>query len=180
MKEEQSLVELEEAIETLDVVLKFKSQSSQRKEERLSKSEPEPSSHRRSTDANMRSVRRRLRELSPPDITELFIIYFNKVVRLREAERVLLWRCEKLKLQSSEQDGALRALEEHMQRLALDTDRRLMQQHRDNQRQIQLLLSQLKEMASNVSIWRKSCFPQKLQSSEEQVWREVNSSPSRS
>ncbi|KAK7933815.1 hypothetical protein WMY93_004711 [Mugilogobius chulae] len=159
-QEEHSLLELEEALETLDAALEFKTHCIQRKQ-----SSTYSLTHRE--DAHLRSVQRRLRELSPPEITQLLIRYFNKVVSLRESEQALLWRCEELELQTSEQDLALKTMEGKMQRLVLDTDRRLMQQHRDNQSHIQLLLRQLRELrfSSFVSaglLYSDSPEPQKL------------------
>lgn len=67
-----------------------------------------------------------------------------QVVCLREAERHLHLRCEELELHAGEQEVVLRELEAAMQRLALDADRRLTQQHQDHQNNIQLLLQKLK------------------------------------
>lgn len=66
-----------------------------------------------------------------------------QVVCLREAERHLRLRCKELELQVGEQEDTLNELEVSMQRLALDADRRLTQQHRDHQNNIQLLLQKL-------------------------------------
>lgn len=52
--------------------------------------------------------------------------------------------CEELELQAGEQEAVLREMEVAMQRLALDADRRLTQQHREHQNNIQLLLQKLK------------------------------------
>lgn len=67
-----------------------------------------------------------------------------QVVCLREAERHLRLHCEELELQAGEQEAVLREMEVAMQRLALDADRRLTQQHQDHQNNIQLLLQKLK------------------------------------
>lgn len=67
-----------------------------------------------------------------------------QVVCLREAEHYLRLRCEELELHAGEQEVVLRELEVAMQRLALDADRRLTEQHRDHQNNIQLLLQKLK------------------------------------
>jgi len=67
-----------------------------------------------------------------------------QVVCLRESERHLRLRCEELELHAGEQEAVLREMEAAMQRLALDVDRRLTQQHRDHQNNIQLLLKELK------------------------------------
>lgn len=59
-------------------------------------------------------------------------------------ERQLRLRCDELELQADEQEAALREMEAAMQHLVLDADRRLTQQHRDHQNNIQLLLQKLK------------------------------------
>lgn len=66
-----------------------------------------------------------------------------KVVSLREAERHLRLRCEELELHAGEQEIALKQLEAGMQRLALDTDRRLTEQQKDHQNNLQELLQKL-------------------------------------
>lgn len=71
-----------------------------------------------------------------------------QVVCLREAERSLRWRCEELELQTGEQELSLKEMEAAMQRLALDTDRRLTQQHREHQSNTQLLLSKIKGVST--------------------------------
>lgn len=71
-------------------------------------------------------------------------MYVFQVVCLREAERHLQLRCEGLELHAGEQEVVLREMEAAMQHLALDADRRLTQQHRDHQNNIQLLLRKLK------------------------------------
>lgn len=66
------------------------------------------------------------------------------MVCLREAEHHLRLRYGELELYTGEQEVALREMEATMQRLALDADRRLTQQQRDHQDNIQLLLQKLK------------------------------------
>lgn len=53
-------------------------------------------------------------------------------------------RCEELELQAREQGVVLQEMEVAMQHLAVNADRRLTQQHRDHQNDIQLLLQKLK------------------------------------
>ncbi|XP_051277556.1 kinesin-like protein KIF27 [Dicentrarchus labrax] len=146
VEEEHSLLQLEEAIEALDAALEFKNHSIQDKQKKLLISSSRQS---QSTEpAHLCDVIRKLKELSPPEASELLVKYFNKVVRLREAEHRWRLRCEELELQAGEQEVVLRELEVAMQRLALDADRRLTQQHRDHQSNIQLLLQKLKEGGS--------------------------------
>uniref|UniRef100_A0A3Q3BPX8 Kinesin family member 27 n=1 Tax=Kryptolebias marmoratus TaxID=37003 RepID=A0A3Q3BPX8_KRYMA len=146
--EEHSLQQLEEAIEALDEALKFKNKSIEAKKEQFSVTD---SSLRLSQSAELaqhRDFTRKLKKLSPAEAVKLLIKYFNKVVCLREVERQLRFRCEELELHVDEREAALREMEAAMQRLVLDADRRLTQQHRDHQNSIQLLLQKLKEDVS--------------------------------
>lgn len=53
-------------------------------------------------------------------------------------------QCEELELHAREREVVLREMEVAMQRVALDADRRLTQQHQDHQSNIQLLLQKLR------------------------------------
>lgn len=61
-------------------------------------------------------------------------------------------RCEELELHTGEQEVVLREMESAIQHLALDADRRLTQQHRDHQNNIQLLLQKLQ---GEDTVWTK-------------------------
>uniref|UniRef100_A0A3P9ML69 Kinesin family member 27 n=1 Tax=Oryzias latipes TaxID=8090 RepID=A0A3P9ML69_ORYLA len=139
VEEEYSLLQLEEAIEALDAALEFKNKSIQSRQDQLSSLHPSQSSE----PAQLCSVVGKLKKLSAPEAVELLILYFNKVVSLREAERHLRLRCEELELHAGEQEIALKQLEAGMQRLALDTDRRLTEQQKDHQNNLQELLQKL-------------------------------------
>lgn len=67
-----------------------------------------------------------------------------QVVCLREKEQSLRLRCEELVLHNGEQEEIRREMEAALQRLALDADRRLTQQHREHQKHIQLILEKVK------------------------------------
>ncbi|XP_078141390.1 kinesin-like protein KIF27 [Centroberyx gerrardi] len=147
-QEEYSLLQLEEAIEALDAALEFKNRSIQDRQKQLSVTGSSSCQSHSAEPAHLCDVTRKLKELSPSEASELLVKYFNKVVCLRETEQRLRLRCEELQLQAGEQEVVLREMEAALQRLALDTDRRLTQQHRDHQTSIQLLLQQLKEGGS--------------------------------
>lgn len=66
-----------------------------------------------------------------------------KVVSLREAERRLRLRCEELELHAGEQEVALRQKEAGIQRLVLDAERRLTEQQKEHQSNLQELLQKL-------------------------------------
>ncbi|XP_040010091.1 kinesin-like protein KIF27 isoform X2 [Xiphias gladius] len=148
VEEGHSLLRLEEAIEALDAALEFKNRFIEDKQMKLLIADS-PSYQSQSTEpAQLCDVIGKLKALSPPEASELLIRYFNKVVCLREAERHLRLRCEELELHAGEQEVVLREMEATMQRLALDADRRLTQQHQDHQNKIQLLLQKCQEGGS--------------------------------
>ncbi|KAK5871100.1 hypothetical protein PBY51_004000 [Eleginops maclovinus] len=148
VEEQHSLLQLEEAIEALDAALEFNNHSIQDKQKKLLITDSSSHQPHSPDPAQLCDVVRKLKELSPPEASELLIKYFNKVVRLREAERDLSLKCEELKLHAGEREVVLREMEVAMQRIALDADRRLTQQHQDHQTNIQLLLQKLKEGGS--------------------------------
>ncbi|XP_028270102.1 kinesin-like protein KIF27 isoform X2 [Parambassis ranga] len=147
-EEEHSLLQLEEAIEALDAAVEFRNYSIQDKKKRLFITDSSLHQSQNTEPAQLCDVIRKLKELSPPEALQLLVKYFNKVVCLREAERHLRLRCEELKLLAGEQEGVLKQMEAAMQRLTLDADRRLTQQHQDHQKNIQQLLQKLKEGVS--------------------------------
>ncbi|CAB1319455.1 unnamed protein product [Coregonus sp. 'balchen'] len=142
-EEEHALLQLEEALEALDAAVEFKNRSIQERQRELGDtSNPAHGDN---------DVMRALRELPLPEASALLVKYFNKVLCLRESERRLQLRCEELQLQSGEQEAATREMEAALQRLTLDTDRRLTEQNREHQHSIQLLLQQRREGGSGDS-----------------------------
>ncbi|KAK2837177.1 hypothetical protein Q5P01_014389 [Channa striata] len=148
VEEEHYLLQLDEAIEALDTALEFKNLSIQEKQNKLLITDSS-SRHSQTTEpAQFCDVIRKLKELSAPEALELIVKYFNKVVRLRETEHQLRLRCEELELHAGEQEEVLNKMQVSMQRLVLDADLRLTQQHREHQNNIQLLLQKLQEGAT--------------------------------
>ncbi|XP_029296595.1 LOW QUALITY PROTEIN: kinesin-like protein KIF27 [Cottoperca gobio] len=148
VEEEHSLLQLEEAIEALEAALEFKNHSIQDRQKKLQITDSSSHQSQSTEPAQLCDVIMKLKELSPPEASELLVRYFNKVVCLREAERHLRLHCEELELHAGEQEVVLRQMEVAMQRLALDADRRLTHQHQDHQNNMQLLLQKLKEGGS--------------------------------
>ncbi|XP_071014801.1 kinesin-like protein KIF27 [Oncorhynchus clarkii lewisi] len=142
-EEEHALLQLEEALEALDAAVEFKNRSIQERQSELG----DTSNPAHEDDDIMRA----LRELPLPEASALLVKYFNKVVCLRESEQRLQLRCEELELQSGEQEAVTREMEAALQRLTLDTDRRLAEQHQEHQHSIQLLLQQCREGGSGNS-----------------------------
>ncbi|XP_041855051.1 kinesin-like protein KIF27 [Melanotaenia boesemani] len=147
-EEEHFLLQLEETIEALDAALEFKNHSIQDKKKQFLVTETSLDQSQSTEPAQLCDVIRRLKELQLPEALELLVKYFNKVVCLREAERCLRLRCEELELHVEEQEAVLKEMEASIQLLALYADRRLTQQHRDHQNDIQLLLQDIKEDVS--------------------------------
>ncbi|XP_036382198.1 kinesin-like protein KIF27 [Megalops cyprinoides] len=137
-EEEHTLFQLEEAIEALDTALEYKSLSIRSRQRTVALN----------TGSSHRDIMAKLSTLSPPETQALLLMYFNKVVCLREGERRLQLHCDELELQLQEQEGVVRELEAALQRLTLDTDRRLTEQQREHQHNVQLLLQELREGGS--------------------------------
>ncbi|KAI1900109.1 hypothetical protein AGOR_G00046640 [Albula goreensis] len=143
-EEEHALLQLEEAIEALDVAVQYRSLSIDGRQ-RASALTPPPS------EGDMMD---RLSALPPPHIKALLIKYFDRVVCMREEERRLRLCCEEQQLQLQEQQGVVRELEAALQRLTLAADRRLMEQQREHQHTLQLLLHELTgEAGAGVVEW---------------------------
>ncbi|XP_037338977.2 kinesin-like protein KIF27 [Pungitius pungitius] len=166
-EEEHSLLQLEEAIDALDAALEFKNRSIQDKQKKLLIKDSSLLKPQSSEPAQLCDVIRKLRRLAPPEASELLVKYFNKVICLREEGRCLRLRCEELELQTGEKEVLLREMEVSMQRLALDADRRLTQQHHDHQNNIQLLLQSLKDGGSGES---QQAIEDKLQHLEKELF----------
>ncbi|XP_029018412.1 kinesin-like protein KIF27 isoform X2 [Betta splendens] len=143
VEEEHSLLQLDEAIEALDAALEFKNQCIQEKQRNLLITDSSPRPSQSTEPADLCDIVSKLKKLSLRETSELLLKYFNKVVCLREVERHLRLRCEELELHVGELEVVLKEMEASMQRLAVDVDRRLTQQHRDHQNHIQLLLQKL-------------------------------------
>ncbi|KAM9408375.1 LOW QUALITY PROTEIN: uncharacterized protein KZ484_026972 [Pholidichthys leucotaenia] len=143
VEEEHSLLQLE-AIEALDAALKLKPLNHDRHKKLMATGFSLHQSQNAEPAQLWCDVTQKLKDLPAPEALELLVKYFNKVVFLREVAQHLRLRCDELELHTGEQKAALREMEAAMQRLALDADRRLTQQHRDYQNNIQTLIQQLK------------------------------------
>ncbi|XP_034026342.1 kinesin-like protein KIF27 isoform X2 [Thalassophryne amazonica] len=162
VEEENSLLQLEEAVEALGAALEFKNQYIQKKQKNLSES-----SCQSPATADLSDIASKLRRLSPPEASELLVKYFNKVVCLREVQCSLQLRCEELELHVEEQEIALRDMETAVQHLSLAADRRLTQQQHDHQTNIQLLLQKLQDGGSKDT---QQSVQEKLQHLEKELF----------
>ncbi|KAK1892937.1 Kinesin-like protein KIF27 [Dissostichus eleginoides] len=167
VEEEHSLLQLEEAIEALDAALEFKNHSIQDQQKKLLIEDSSSHQPHSPDPAQLCDVIRKLKDLSPAEASELLIRYFNKVVCLREAEGHLRLQCEELELHAREREVVLREMEVATQRVALDADRRLTQQHQDHQSNIQLLLQKLREGGSGEA---QQALEERLQHLEKELF----------
>ncbi|XP_038869830.1 kinesin-like protein kif7 [Salvelinus namaycush] len=134
-EEEHALLQSEEVLEALDAAVEFKNYSIQERQRDLGDTS--------GTSGEL--------QLSLPEASALLVKYFNQVLCLRELERRLQLHCEELQLQSGEQEAVTREMEAALQRLTLDTDLRLTEQHHEHQHNIQILMQQLQEGGSGDS-----------------------------
>lgn len=79
MQEEHSLLQLDEAIEALDVALEFKSDCIQEKQKKLLITDSSSHQSQSTEPAEFSDIIRKLNKLTPHEISELLVKYFNKV-----------------------------------------------------------------------------------------------------
>ncbi|XP_058491271.1 kinesin-like protein KIF27 [Solea solea] len=156
-EEEYHLLQLDEAVEALDGALEFKNQFIEDKQNKLLVTEP----------SRVCDVIRKLKELSPPEASELLVKYFNKVVCLREKEHHSRLHSEELELRVGELEAALGDMEATMQHLALEADRRFINQCKDYQRNIELVSLKLQEESSGQ---QQEAIPERLQHLEKELF----------
>ncbi|XP_065844759.1 kinesin-like protein KIF27 [Oscarella lobularis] len=137
--EEQRLMELEEAIETLDAAIEFKNQ--------------EISSGRKTVErvGNDQSIVKHLREIAPPDLRRLLGRYFEKVVSLREKQKEKEAECSELKLNIEELELRISEIEKSARLGAAEADVQLTELQKAHEKEVQALLSQLNEANAEIN-----------------------------
>ncbi|XP_048858899.1 kinesin-like protein KIF27 isoform X2 [Brienomyrus brachyistius] len=163
VEEEHTLFQLEEGLEALDAAIEYKNHMIKSAKKLLKESS-------QTVCSSEESIMGKLGTLSYAEVKALLLKYFNKVVNLREAERRLQLRCEDLELQANEQEGVVRELEGALQRLSLETDRRLMEQQRQHQHSMQLLLQDFKEGQSSKPGENMKAKEEKIQQLEKDLF----------
>ncbi|XP_067655399.1 kinesin-like protein KIF27 [Haliotis asinina] len=136
-KEERRLIELDEAIEALDAAIEYKNESIHNKQAEIRQSQIMAQSED--------NLMNRLKSLTTVETKSLLSKYFEKVVSLREEERKLTLQCDELEVKIDEQERIIRELESALQRNNMDSDRRLVQQQREYEQKMQLLMQQVTE-----------------------------------
>lgn len=137
-EEERTLFQLDEAIEALDAAIEYKNEAITQRQRQLRAS----ASMLSQWEMNLMA---KLSYLSASETRALLCKYFDKVVCLREEERRLQLAIAKLEIQLDEQQKLVQWLENALDRTQLDTDRRLTQQQKEHERNVQLLLQQCRE-----------------------------------
>ncbi|XP_065150292.1 kinesin-like protein kif7 [Paramisgurnus dabryanus] len=137
-EEERTLFQLDEAIEALDAAIEYKNEAITQRQRQLRAS----GSMLTQWEMNLMA---KLTYLSGSETRALLCKYFDKVVCLREEERRLHLALAKLELQVEEQQSQADWLEAALERQQLEADRRLTQQQKEHERNIQLLLQQCRE-----------------------------------
>ncbi|XP_059362676.1 kinesin-like protein kif7 [Carassius carassius] len=137
-EEERTLFQLDEAIEALDAAIEYKNEAITQRQRQLRAS----GSMLTQWEMNLMA---KLTCLSASETRALLCKYFDKVVSLREEERRLQMALAVLELRVEEQQNLVGWLEAALERQQLEADRRLTQQQKEHERNIQLLLQQCRE-----------------------------------
>uniref|UniRef100_W5LQ99 Kinesin family member 7 n=1 Tax=Astyanax mexicanus TaxID=7994 RepID=W5LQ99_ASTMX len=137
-EEERTLFQLDEAIEALDAAIEYKNEAITQRQRQLRAS----GSMLTQWEMNLMA---KLTYLSAYETRALLCKYFDKVVSLREEERRLQMALAELEMRAGEQQQLVQWLEAALERQQLDTDRRLTQQQKEHERNVQLLLQQCRD-----------------------------------
>ncbi|XP_036442928.1 kinesin-like protein kif7 isoform X1 [Colossoma macropomum] len=137
-EEERTLFQLDEAIEALDAAIEYKNEAITQRQRQLRAS----GSMLTQWEMNLMA---KLTYLSASETRALLCKYFDKVVSLREEERRLQMALAEVEMRVGEQQHLVQWLEAALERQQLDTDRRLTQQQKEHERNVQLLLQQCRD-----------------------------------
>ncbi|XP_051946244.1 kinesin-like protein kif7 isoform X2 [Xyrauchen texanus] len=137
-EEERTIFQLDEAIEALDAAIEYKNEAITQRQRQLRAS----GSMLTQWEMNLMA---KLANLSASETRALLCKYFDKVVCLREEERRLQLALAELELRVEEQQNLVGWLETALERQQLEADRRLTQQQKEHERNVQLLLQQCRE-----------------------------------
>uniref|UniRef100_A0A673IIB0 Kinesin-like protein kif7 n=1 Tax=Sinocyclocheilus rhinocerous TaxID=307959 RepID=A0A673IIB0_9TELE len=147
-EEERTLFQLDEAIEALDAAIEYKNEAITQRQRQLRAS----GSMLTQWEMNLMA---KLAYLSASETRALLCKYFDKVVSLREEERRLQMALAELELRVEEQQNLVGWLEAALERQQLEADRRLTQQQKEHERNIQLLLQQCREQMDEGLVGRQ-------------------------
>nr|XP_014351852.1 PREDICTED: kinesin-like protein KIF27 [Latimeria chalumnae] len=94
----------------------------------------------------------------------------NVVVGLREVERKLQLQCEEMGMKVNELENIVHELESALQRLPLETDRRLTLQQKEHEQKLQLIFQQIKEQGSEGLAENMKMYEAKVQQLEKDLF----------
>lgn len=150
--EERRLIEIEEAIEALEVAIQFETESINDQEAKLKKSHV--SMH---IDENELSdnVLNKLGELPYEEAKYLVRKFFTKIIDLKELERKKQLINDELQVQLDEKQRLCDELKKSINLTSSDLDRRLVIQQQQYERQINGLLEKLSDCSNKISNYEK-------------------------
>ncbi|XP_078703332.1 kinesin-like protein KIF27 [Branchiostoma floridae x Branchiostoma belcheri] len=160
-KEERRLIELDEAIEALDAAIEYKNDLIASRRQELRRSELTHSED---------MLLGKLHALSVSETRTLLTKYFDKVISLREEERRLELQYGEMELKVDEQNRLIREMESSLQRAAMDTERKLLNQQKEYEKQVQFLMQQASEGGKETTEETVSQLEQKCQLLEKDLY----------
>ncbi|XP_072260191.1 kinesin-like protein KIF27 [Pyxicephalus adspersus] len=162
-EEEHILFQLEEGIEALEAAIEYKNECIQSQQRAL-----KDSSQILTQSEN--NVIEKFSFLSAAETRSILVVFFRKVVSLRETERKLQLQCQELSMKVSEQESIVRELESALEHLTLQTDRRMTQQHKEHEQKTQLLLQHFKDNDSGVTAENTKAYEAKIEDLEKELY----------
>ncbi|XP_064422496.1 kinesin-like protein KIF27 [Latimeria chalumnae] len=162
-EEEHILFQLEEGIEALDAAIEYKNETIESRQHSLKAAA-------QSFTQSEANVMVKLDSLSASETKALLFKYFNKVVGLREVERKLQLQCEEMGMKVNELENIVHELESALQRLPLETDRRLTLQQKEHEQKLQLIFQQIKEQGSEGLAENMKMYEAKVQQLEKDLF----------
>ncbi|XP_028659009.2 kinesin-like protein KIF27 [Erpetoichthys calabaricus] len=143
--EEHVVFQLEEGLEVMDAAIQYK-------EKIIQNWGNSPLSSADFIMHNEAGALIKLSTLSSLELKALLFKYFNKVVCLREAERKLQLKSDRMEIQVKEKESVIRQLESSLVRLSVEIKRKLTLQQKEHEQRMQLLLREVKEQGGeNIS-----------------------------
>uniref|UniRef100_A0A8C5LZU9 Kinesin family member 27 n=1 Tax=Leptobrachium leishanense TaxID=445787 RepID=A0A8C5LZU9_9ANUR len=137
-EEERTLFQLEEGIDALEAAIDYKNECIQIRQQSVKNST-------QILTQSEASILQRFSSLSPVETRSIFVRYFNKVVSLRESERKLQVQSQELAMKVTELENIVRELESALDHLTLQSDRQLIQQQKEHEQKMQILLQHVKD-----------------------------------
>ncbi len=148
--EERRLIEIEEAIEALDVAIKFENDSIKDQETKLKKSQFINNSADLSD-----TILNKFTDIPHEEAKCLVKKFFQKIIDLKEHERKKELLNDELQIQLDEKERLVEELKKSINLTSNDLDRRLNMQQQQYEKQISSLLEQLNDCSSKIINYEK-------------------------